>query len=408
MTQLRHAGPVTTLVVILGFGWIAASALGQTSQHAPAIHSPLNNSAMNNRCPAHEDAMAALGKASALLAQGQYEDAAAALKALVESSCDPRAALLYAATFDARGDAGGATAALEHAHRHWPANDSVAASLAHQYMNAQQPAKAADALRYFTATRTTPQQELEVATLVDFATHQLPAAKMVASIAWGAYPSLHTLLLYANALQLEGRYPDVNRLLAPKRETYAESPEFFMTLAESESDASVYADALSDLSRALALEPKSSIAHYLLGYVKLRMNDTDAAITELRTSIELGSTQPRTYYQLALALRNKQDDAGEEQALQQALAADAHYAPAQCELGRILLDEHKPTEAVSHLAQAVEFNPRSEQGYFLLARAYAALGDKAKSGEMAKRLVEVRAQNRATAKNKAEPLSQEN
>lgn len=60
------------------------------------------------------------------------------------------------------------------------------------------------------------------------------------------------MLLLANALQLEGRYPHANRLLQDKRETYADRPEFFITLAESESDAAIYPQARKDLERATA------------------------------------------------------------------------------------------------------------------------------------------------------------
>ena len=71
------------------------------------------------------------------------------------------------------------------------------------------------------------------------------------SACWAGYPSLDMLLL-ANALQLEGRYTNANRLLQDKRETYADRPEFFITLAESESDAAIYPQARKDLERATA------------------------------------------------------------------------------------------------------------------------------------------------------------
>jgi tetratricopeptide (TPR) repeat protein len=340
-----------------------------------------------------------------MMAQAQYHAAADALEPLAGQSCDPRASLLLAAAFDAQGDSDKAKDALERAHARWPSNNSIAASLAHEYMSGGETGKAANALKHFIATATTPQQELEEAVLVDFASHQLEPAHTAAAAAYKAYPSLHSLLLLANALQLEGRYPDVNGLLADKRTTYADSPEFFITLAESESDAGIFPDARKDLERAIALNAKSPQAHYLLGYVQLRTGAVDQAIGEFDTAIDLGYGQPRTYYQLALALRSKPDESAEIQALQQALAADSHYAPAQCELGRILLEQHNAAEAVSHLTAAIEYNPRAEEGYFLLAKAYAGLGEKDKSDAMVKRLIEVRKENRTTAANKSDTHS---
>ena len=128
----------------------------------------------------------------------------------------------------------------------------------------------------------------------------------------------------------------------------------------------------------------------------------DGAIDEYRIAIELNSSQPRTYYQLALALGIKQDQAGEERALEQALAADGHYAPAHCEIGKILIDENRLADAVSHLNAAIQFNPRSEEAYYLLVRAYARLGEKDKSNAMVKRLIAVKKANRPGTENSAE------
>lgn len=63
-------------------------------------------------------------------------------------------------------------------------------------------------------------------------------------------------------------------------------------------------------------------------------------------------------------------------------------------MGRILLEGHHPSEAVSHLNMAVDANPRSEEAYFLLARAYAQLGDRDKSDQMVKRMLAVKKENR--------------
>jgi predicted Zn-dependent protease len=379
------------LIAALAAGSLSScpAAGAAVAQNAPAVHSQANS-----RCPSHDDVNAALSQASTLMVQAHYQDAAEALKPLADLGCDARASLLLAAAIEAGGDAARATGVLERAHAAWPLNTSIAASLAREYLHAGQTDKAAQALKHFQVTSTTPQQEMEEAALVYFAAHQLASAHAVAAAAYKAYPSLHTLLLLANALQLEGRYPDANRLLQDKRETYADRPEFFITLAESESDAAIYPQARKDLERAIGLDPKSHQAHYLLGYVLLRMNEADGAIGEFHLAIDLGSRQPRTFYQLALALRSKQDDAGEEQALTSALAIDGHYAPAQCEVGRILLKEHRTSDAVGHLSTAIQYNPHSEQAYFLLARAYRELGEKDKSDDMVKRLVAVRKENR--------------
>jgi thioredoxin-like negative regulator of GroEL len=62
----------------------------------------------------------------------------------------------------------------------WPMNTSIAASLAREYLNAGQTDKAAQALKHFQVTSSTPQQEMEEAVLVYFAAHQLASAHAVA------------------------------------------------------------------------------------------------------------------------------------------------------------------------------------------------------------------------------------
>ncbi|HTB98444.1 MAG TPA: tetratricopeptide repeat protein [Terracidiphilus sp.] len=367
----------------------ARAVAAQNTQPLQAVHP-----GANRRCPVQAAANATLGQASTQISLAQYQDAAVTLKPLVEAGCDPRASLLFAAAIEAGGDAPGALDVLERAHAAWPMNTSIAASLARQYLNAGQTDKAVQALKHFEVTSRTPQQEMEEAVLVYFAAHQLASAHAVAAAEYREYPSLHTLLLLANALQLEGRYPEVNQLLQGKREAFADQPEFLITLAESESDAAIYPQARKDLEQAIVLDPKSHQAHYLLGYVLLRMNDADPAIGEFHRAIDLGSRQPRTFYQLALALRSKQDDAGEEQALTSALAIDDRYAPAQCEVGRILLEQHRASDALDHLNAAIQYNPHSEEAYFLLVKAYRELGERDKSEEMVKRLVALKRENR--------------
>src|ERR1700728_1175518 len=346
-------------------------------------------------CLSSRELEAALAEASRRLGQSRFEDAAQMLQPLVAGNCDPRFSLLLAAAFEGQGDMPKATAELERAHRLWPANDSIAASLARDYIAAGNTENAAKALAHFRVSAKTSEQEMRMAVVVYLAAHRLQPAETVAAAAYKTYPSVQTLLLLANTLQMQGRYPDVNRLLGSQRANYAGSPEFFVTLAESEFDASIYQAARDDLKRALALDPGLYQAHYLMGNVLSRLNDPDGAEAEYHKAIDLAPSQPRTYFQLALLLRTKQDETGEQQALAQALAVDEHYGPAQCEMGRILLEQdRRPAEAVRHLTTAIQDNPRFEQAYFLLARAYAQLGEQDKSQEIVRRLTVVRKENR--------------
>ena len=383
------------------FAAIAAGCLsgGSAAKAAKGIQQATASlqSGSDEKCPSHNDAEAALSKASELMSQSQYQAAAAVLQPVSGKDCDARISLLLAAATEGEGDTAKATTLLQHAHSVWPANNSIAASLAREYLASRELDKAVKALAQFHATAETPEQETEMATLVFLAAHQLAQAQTVAEAAYKYYPSVHTLLLLANTLQLQGRYPDVNRLLGSQREAYADSAEFFVTLAESEFDASFYPAAREDLQHAISLNPTMYQAHYLLGNVLSRLADLDGAVAEYHKAIELAPSQPRTYFQLALVLRSKQDPVGEQHILEQAIAADGNYSPAQCEMGALLLDQQRPADAVSYLTAAVQSNPHYEKAYLLLAKAYAKLGENDKRDQMVQRLQVIRDENRLSS-----------
>jgi tetratricopeptide (TPR) repeat protein len=243
-------------------------------------------------------------------------------------------------------------------------------------------------------------QEMELAVVVFLAGHRLMSAHEVAEIAYRTYPSVHSLLLLANTLQLEGRFKEVIQLLGDQRKNYAQSPDFLITLAESEYDDILYDTARDDLEHAITLNRNSYQVHFLLGNVLFKLNAVDKAIGEYHLAISLAPNQPRPYYQLALALQANNDEASEESVLTQAIAADDHFAPAHVEMGRILMNQGRFSDAVVHLNLAIQENPSSEQAYFQLVKAYAQLGEKDKSKEMAKRLVAARNANWRTAGDK--------
>ena len=326
--------------------------------------------------------------------QSRYTDAIAQLEPNATRHCDPRIALLLAGAYEGSGDLAQAQITLEQALTAWPADTGISTSLARAYLAGGNTDKAVKALANFHVSASTPQQELQEATLVYIAGHHLESAQTIADTLERRYPSLRSLLLLANVLQLQGRYKDVNHLLEEKRQTYGNAAPFLITAAESEYDAMLYDRARKDLEQAVVLTPDIYQAHFLLGNVLLAQKLPDQSAAEYRIAIRLAPRQPRSYYQLSLIARQQQDDDAEQQLLTQALTADERYEPAYTELGRILMDQHKYSEAVEKLNRAIAYNARTEQAYFLLSRAYASLGDHEKSMEMANLYTKVRSENR--------------
>ena len=344
-------------------------------------------------CKTDSDLDAALTRATSALEQAQYTDAIATLQPLAPVACSARIYLLLAAAYEGAGDIAGAESTLNKGHASRPVNSAIATSLARLYLSANDKENALRALNHFQPSSATPWREIQLATVVFLANHHLQDAYTCAERGYKLYPSLESILLLANTLQLEGRYKDVIALLNGQRPTYSGSASFLVTLAQSEYDAAMYDPARADVERAISLDGNVYAAHYLLGNLLLKLGDAEPAAAEYRTAIQLSPNQPRTYYYLALALRAQHNEADEEAVLTKAISLDSSYALAHCELGRILLNQNRLPDAVAQLELAVTDNASSEQAYYLLSRAYNRFGDQDKANAMAKRLAEVRRAN---------------
>lgn len=385
----KSALPALAFAICLhGGGAIAGAGLLYTEFAEPQTHS-----LFPTRCPSAANVSEILARGSAAMQQGNYQEAIAVLRWPGIVECAPQVSLLLAAAYEGNGDRNAAQQVLGEAHDRWPGQNSIATSLARVYLAAGQTTKAGQALDHFSPTPETTNRELEMATVVLLADHELVRARETAKAAYSRDPSLQTLLLLANALQLEGRYKDVIALLEEKRTLFSQSAAFLVTIAESEFDEKIFDAALADLTRAVEIEPKLYQAHYLRGNALMNSNDVDSAIAEYRKAIDLAPGQPRTYFQLALALRAKQDEPAEQSALQKLLVIDPQYAMAHSELGRILINQDRLSEAVVHLKAAIEQNPNAEQAYYLLAKVYDRLGESEKSAALAKLLASVRRAN---------------
>lgn len=331
--------------------------------------------------------------ASQAMKQEHYDAAATMLGTPPLPSCDPRIDLLLGAALEGSGDSSRAEETLLQAHLQWPSNHSLAASLARSYLLSGHPAQAAEAFASTTVGPGVPPQELELRAEVYLAVHQLALAQTAAGAAYRSYPSTETLLLLANVIQTQGRALDALTLLESKREQNSESAPFLITTAECEFDTGAYARAHQDLVHAIAIDGTSYQAHYLLGNTLVKQTQIEEAIAEYQRAIDLAPDKPRTYYQLALARVMKGDVDGAEQSLSKAVAADERYAPAYAEMGELLLQQGRYSEAVDPLRKAIEFGPTLESPYYLLTRVYSRLGEKKESDDMLQRFQEVKAAN---------------
>lgn len=320
-----------------------------------------------------------LAGASALLEQNRFSDAVTLLQSKAQGRCDFRSDLLLAAAFDGEGETASAERTLQEALALWPANTSLATSLARDELQQGDVPAARRAIAQCRPTEQTPQRELRMIAMVYLENHELPRAAEVAMLAWRADPSQENLLFAANVLQLEGRYLDVVSLLEKHRSAYGDSPGFLVTIGESESDGKLYAAAERDLKRAIALEPESYPAHYVLGNLLVTTGDLRGGIAEYQKAVALSPQQPRTWYQMGRALEQENETEQAQRYFQQAIAVDRQYAPAYAEMGKLELRANRLQAAVENLTQAIQINPASQESYYLLVQTYGRLGQRDKA-----------------------------
>ncbi|HEX8986051.1 MAG TPA: tetratricopeptide repeat protein [Bryobacteraceae bacterium] len=166
-------------------------------------------------------------------------------------------------------------------------------------------------------------------------------------------------------------------------------------------------------AKALSLDPNSALALKIQGLVSMKRGAFKPALDAFRRAAELNKQDPEAvqwfgtaqqmlyqyrearstfeqgiarfpnhapmylaYGKLLLA-EDPQNGAPRAQAIRlfnKALALDATLPDAHYELGKLLLDTGKPSEALPHLEAAAKLDPHSSRTHLALAGAYRALG----------------------------------
>jgi tetratricopeptide (TPR) repeat protein len=93
-------------------------------------------------------------------------------------------------------------------------------------------------------------------------------------------------------------------------------------------------EALDELERALAIEPRAEV-HYTLGIIYWHQGDLDRAIAALRACVAIDPRYREGFYTLGAVLKARRDWPGAERALEQAIALGPEAAAAHYTLGQV-------------------------------------------------------------------------
>jgi predicted Zn-dependent protease len=124
----------------------------------------------------------------------------------------------------------------------------------------------------------------------------------------------------------------------------------------------------TELTSALARDPRTLRANFLLGQIALFRGELDAAVERSTRELALNPSDAMASYQLgdALLRQNRGDEA--IAALQRSLWLNPFYSGPYILLGRAYMKKGQPATAEGMLRRAIEYDPNNRAAHYLLAQ----------------------------------------
>src|ERR1041384_42465 len=126
--------------------------------------------------------------------------------------------------------------------------------------------------------------------------------------------------------------------------------------------------------KAVALDPKLPLAHFLLGELNLYHSKIPEAAEEFQKELVLNPGYAPAYYKLADAYSRIQKFDEAEKLLQRSIWLDSTSTGPYILLGKVLLKKGETQLAVRALQRAVSMDPNNNIPHHLLGQAYRDLG----------------------------------
>ena len=144
--------------------------------------------------------------------------------------------------------------------------------------------------------------------------------------------------------------------------------------------------------KAVALDPKLPLAHYLLGELYMFKSNLPQAIQEFEKELQLNPGFAGTYDRLgdAYTRDGRFDDA--QRMLQRSVVLDANSTGPYILLGKVLLKKNDPKTALMYLERAVQMDPNNFITHHLLGQAYRGVGQENDAERELKRAEELQRQ----------------
>ncbi len=126
--------------------------------------------------------------------------------------------------------------------------------------------------------------------------------------------------------------------------------------------------------KAIALDPKLPLAHFMLGELYLYQSKIPEATAQLEQELILNPANASVYYKLGDAYSRDQKFEEAERLLQRSIWLDATSTGPFILLGKVLEKKGEPELALRALAHATSMDPNNAIPHYLLGQVYRDLG----------------------------------
>jgi tetratricopeptide (TPR) repeat protein len=126
--------------------------------------------------------------------------------------------------------------------------------------------------------------------------------------------------------------------------------------------------------KAVSLDPKLPLAHFLLGELYMYKSRVPEAITEFQNELAINPGDAATYYKLADAYSRVQKFDDAERLLQRSIWLDSTSTGPYILMGKVLEKKGENELAVRTLQHAASMDPNNSITHHLLGQAYRDLG----------------------------------
>jgi tetratricopeptide (TPR) repeat protein len=128
--------------------------------------------------------------------------------------------------------------------------------------------------------------------------------------------------------------------------------------------------------KAVALDPKLPLAHFLLGELYIYKSRIPEAVAEFQKELAINPGHAATYYKLADAYSRTQKYEDAERLLQRSIWLDATSTGPYILMGKVLEKKGEFELAVRSLQRAASMDPNNPTTHHLLGQAYRDMGKK--------------------------------